>query len=178
MMDKSVLRKSMLAERAKLTSQQQAQAAEAFTMKALAFLADKHYQTIAGYYPFRNELNILPLLEILRLKGKTILLPRTPTTPAPLTFHRYHDDILEEGKYSIRQPNADSPVESPDILLVPLVAFDTDYHRLGYGGGYYDRTLASLSPRLLTIGCAYNFQQVDTLQPEAHDEKLDKVISV
>lgn len=167
----------MLVKRAALPKPLRVQAAKEFTVKALSYLEGKNFQTIAGYYPFKSELDVLPLLETLREQGKAILLPRTPSKPAPLTFHLYNESNLETGKYGIKQPAADSSSHSPDVILVPLLAFDKNYNRLGYGGGYYDRTLANLSPAPITIGCAYHFQQIETLTAEPHDRKLDIIIS-
>lgn len=178
MINKTSLRQSMLAQRNALTEQQQAQAAQKFTVKALDYLKTKNYKTIAGYYPFRGELNLLPLLAELEEMGKTVLLPRTPDKPAPLTFYHYNKNALETGRYGITQPKDNGLTYIPDIILVPLVAFDANHNRLGYGGGYYDRTLASLKPRPISIGCAYEFQRVEALKAEAHDELLDMIITL
>jgi len=176
MLDKTILRQTMLQKRQQLTSQERESAATAWTKTALEFLSIQNYQTIAGYMPIRGELNVLPLLEALREAGKTILLPRTPETPAALTFHEYHEEQLESGLYDIQQPTANCTIHTPDIILVPLTAFDEKGNRLGYGGGYYDRTLAEFNG--ISIGCAYDFQRVDSLLVEAHDKPLDSVIAL
>ncbi len=166
----------MLEHRLQLSLAEQETYTEKWTVKALEFLSSQAYQTIAGYMPIRGELNVLPLLESLRKSSKTILLPRTPETPAALTFHEYHEEQLENGVSDIQQPTANCTIHTPDIILVPLTAFDEKGNRLGYGGGYYDRTLAEFNGT--SIGCAYDFQRVDSLPVEPHDKPLDSVIAL
>ena len=168
----------MLKRRQALSLLDQEAYAKAWTVKALEFLTTQNYQTIAGYMPIQGELDVLALLEALRDSGKTILLPRTPEIPDALTFHEYHTDQLKSGLYGIQQPLSHCPQHCPDIILVPLVAFDEARNRLGYGGGYYDRTLTAIAPPPLTLGCAYDFQKVDMLPTEAHDRQLDRVIAL
>ena len=177
-LDKPSLRQELLHQREQLSEASRAEYAQSWSKKLMALLQEKPFQTIAGYNPIRGELDVLPALEALRDQGKIVLLPRTPEEPGPLSFHAYEADKLETGKYGILQPLAESPVHLPDILLVPLVACTADGHRLGYGGGYYDRTLASLSPRSFTIGCAYEFQLVESFPAQPHDMQLDTILTV
>ena len=113
-------------------------------------------RTVAGYYPMAHELDVLPRLRPLwsTPAGPDCVsaLPRTPAQGLPLTFHRWAEgDALVPERFGTM--TSDGPLVEPDILLVPLLAFDRRGHRLGYGGGYYDRTIAAM-PSAWTIGCA------------------------
>jgi len=175
--NKDIIRKSLLEKRRQLSASERQQAALTLQANLLKFLADKEFQSLGGYSPIRGEIDILPSLEALRQQGKTIALPRLPAVPGALPFHEFFPNELEKGRFDIPQPPASARQVVPDILLIPLVAFDKQGYRLGYGGGYYDRTLAALDPRPLAIGCAYAFQQVETLPAEPHDQQLDIVIT-
>ena len=178
MEEKQLIRRQMLQKRAALNEAYQKRESEKGCETAYDFLKDKDYQTLAAYRPIRHELNILPLLQQLRGEGKTILLPRMDVSNRQLTFHEYrHDAELEKGPYDVHQPKADSPHHQPDIILLPLVACDAKGNRLGYGGGYYDRTLAKIEPRPMLIGCGYDFQTLETLPLEPHDQGLDALIT-
>ena len=176
MLSKQKIRQQMLFQRQKLSMEERENACRMWTQLALDHLAAKRYGTIAGYMPIRGELDVMPLLSRLQEAGKILLLPRTPKNPAPLTFHHYTPDHVEKGKYGITQPTAQCEVMQPDVVLVPLVAYDKLGNRLGYGGGYYDRTLAELTPQPHTIGCAYAFQKLKKLQAETHDICLDIIL--
>jgi 5-formyltetrahydrofolate cyclo-ligase len=94
-----------------------------------------------------------------------------------LEFHRVPQGyVLMPGSFGIHEPLAHWPVVTPSVLLVPLLAFDGSGHRLGYGGGYYDRTLAGLK-NVRAIGIAYAGQQIEALPHEAHDIRLDAVLT-
>lgn len=178
MLSKTELRNTLLERRNALDEAERQKATALFVKRALSYLEDKTFQTIAGYSPIHGEIDVRALLEALRKIGKTVLLPRTPEHPAPLVFHEYHIDLLETGKYHIEQPTADCRVFEPEFILVPLLAFDDAGYRLGYGGGYYDRTLSNMASPPITVGCAYAFQKVEALPCEPHDIRLDKIISV
>ncbi len=128
---------------------------------------------VAGYWPLAGEIDIRPLLHALHERGHEIALPETPPVGAPLAFHRWRPGAtLTEGPRRTFHPAQDPVV--PDILLVPLLAFDRAGHRLGYGAGYYDRTLAALSGRT-AIGCGFATQEVEAVPAEAHDRRLDAI---
>ena len=108
---------------------------------------------VAGFYPLNRELDVTPLLRQLRQAGHVVALPRTPARGLPLSFHRWaNDEDLRPDRFATT--TSCGPVVAPDLILVPLLAFDRRGHRLGYGGGFYDRTIAGL-PGVHTIGCAY-----------------------
>ncbi len=108
---------------------------------------------VAGFHPIGRELDLTGLLIALRAEGHVIALPRTPPRGQPLAFHRWAEgDTLARERFGTMA--SDGPLVQPGLLLVPLLAFDRRGHRLGYGGGYYDRTIAAM-PGVRTIGCAY-----------------------
>jgi 5-formyltetrahydrofolate cyclo-ligase len=132
---------------------------------------------IAGYHAHRDEADPALLLQALARAGAHIAFPRVTAKDAPLEFHRLPDgEILHPGAYGIHEPLAHWPRAIPDVLLVPLLAFDDHGTRLGYGGGYYDRTLAAL-PKARAIGIAYAGQRMDFLPRDAHDYPLHAILT-
>lgn len=131
------------------------------------------HKIIAAYLPMHGEADPAQAAALALEAGKVIALPRTDRATKTLHFHR-HDasDPLETGAYGIRQPFAAAPIITPDLLLVPLIAFDRRGNRLGQGGGYYDRALATL-PDAVTIGIGWDWQEVVEIPTEAWDRRLD-----
>lgn len=104
-------------------------------------------------------------------------LPVIHTRAAPLDFHLWTPETpMRSGQYNIPEPQGTAAV-TPDILLIPCVGVDRKRYRMGYGGGYYDRTLAALSPRPQAIGIAYADTVVESIAPQAHDIALDRVVT-
>ena len=127
---------------------------------------------VAGFWPMGHEIDPRPLLHALHDRGHTIVLPVTPPRGAPLSFRRWGPaDALERGPMGTRQPASTAEALSPTFLLVPLLAFDRRGHRLGYGGGYYDRTLAAL-PGAVTLGIGYAAQELDEVPAGPEDAPL------
>lgn len=112
--------------------------------------------------------------------GHTIALPRISAPDAPLQFHAHTDPYgesdLEEGPFDLMQPASDAPRVEPDVLFVPLVGFTESGHRIGQGGGFYDRWITSHRVAI-AIGLAWDVQKVDRLPVEDHDVKLDAVVT-
>jgi 5-formyltetrahydrofolate cyclo-ligase len=128
---------------------------------------------VAGFLPIGDEIDIRPLLDTLRMRGHPIVLPVTPQRGLPLTFRLWAEDgELIGGRFGTSHPAG--PACVPDFLLVPLLAFDVHGHRLGYGAGYYDRTLAALQERF-ALGCAYAGQLMDAVPAGPYDVPLDAV---
>ncbi len=125
---------------------------------------------VAGFWPLPGEIDIRGLLETLHRHVHTIALPVTPPSGEPLAFRRWSPGTaLRPGRFGTLAPDGDEV--RPDWLFVPLLAFDRRGHRLGYGGGYYDRTLAAL-PDAVAIGCAFAAQEVAEVPAGPNDVKL------
>jgi 5-formyltetrahydrofolate cyclo-ligase len=132
---------------------------------------------VAGYHAHQDEADPARLLLALAKTGAPVAFPRIVRRDAALEFHLVPEgEILRPGAYGIHEPLEHWPRARPDILLVPLLAFDDRGYRLGYGGGYYDRTLAA-SPHARAIGIAYAGQRVDFLPHDAHDCRLDAILT-
>jgi len=135
---------------------------------------------VSGYWPFGSELDIRPLMTHLRDCGHVCALPAVTAPDAPLTFHVWSPgDRLQSGSLGEPTPDPATEIVEPDVLLVPLLAFDRQGYRLGYGGGYYDRTLRGLRTKreILAVGVAYADQEVDAVFHGDTDEPLDWVIT-
>lgn len=135
-------------------------------------------ETVAAYWPRGSEADIRVLMSDLQRVGHPIALPRVVEDEGPLEFRLFESgDPLSPGPFDVRQPAPEAPLVRPHILLVPLLAFDASGYRLGYGVGYYDRTLAALRKdhKILAIGIAYAGQMIDKVPREAHDEPLDLI---
>ena len=128
---------------------------------------------VAGFWPLPGEIDILPLLHALVERGNIVALPVTPPRGEKLTFRRWQPgDLLLPGRFGTQHP--EGPELRPDVLLVPLLAFDRAGRRLGYGAGYYDRTLAGL-PDAPAIGCAFAAQEIDEVPAGPNDARLTAV---
>ena len=136
---------------------------------------------VAGYWPIRSEISPLALMAELARDGLATALPVTPEPGGALEFRLWQEgDALVAGPHGTSEPGAGAPAATPDMLLVPLLAFDDSCHRLGYGGGFYDRTIAALraaGPGVVAVGLAYGEQRVARLPVEAHDAALDAVLT-
>lgn len=137
---------------------------------------------VAGYWPFRSEIDPRPLLERLTRLGLKAALPVTPPkgSDEPLTFRLWDPaHNLARGHFGVHEPSPEAETVEPDLVLVPMLAFDRRGHRLGYGAGHYDRTLErlrALKP-VTAIGLAFAAQEVERLPADPHDQKLDGVVT-
>jgi 5-formyltetrahydrofolate cyclo-ligase len=135
---------------------------------------------IAGYWPIFSEADAKPLLNALHQKACTCFLPVVVAHGSSLIFREWQPgDELVTSDIGILEPDADKPVGVPDILLLPLLAYDKQGYRMGYGGGYYDRTLSDLrdSDKITAIGIAYAGQEVNDVPYENFDQRLDWVLT-
>lgn len=135
---------------------------------------------VALYWPMGEELDARPLVQILLRQGRAVALPATPPKGAPLTFRRFTPETtLRPGPFKTSEPPAAAPALTPKVVFAPLLAFDGAGRRLGYGGGYYDRTLQSLRAAgpVKAYGLAYAGQEVSRTPTDALDEPLDGVVT-
>jgi 5-formyltetrahydrofolate cyclo-ligase len=133
---------------------------------------------VSAYLAMGSELDPAPTIAALAARGHAALMPVVTGRGQPLLFRHWRPgDRLVKGPLGTRTPHPDALEDDPDVLLVPLLAFDAAGYRLGYGGGYYDRTLRSLRGRrkIIAIGLAYTGQEVTSVPHEAYDERLDAV---
>ncbi|MBX3506903.1 MAG: 5-formyltetrahydrofolate cyclo-ligase [Parvibaculum sp.] len=136
---------------------------------------------VAGYAAMGSEADPLELLRRLEAAGHVCALPAVALRQAPLVFRRWRTgDVLVPGDHGTQEPSSDAPACRPDVVLMPLLAFDGSGRRLGYGGGYYDRTLAALRAEgtpLLAVGVAFSAQEAQDLPEDDYDERLDWVVT-
>ena len=134
----------------------------------------------AAYLPIRSEISPLPLIAALHDAGVSTAMPVTPADGQPLSFQRWAvGDVLENGPYGTRQPPVGGTPVLPDVILAPLLAFDLAGWRLGYGGEFYDRTIANFAAyghRASVIGLAYDGQKLDKVPVGPYDMPLDAVL--
>ena len=175
--EKQAMRAEARAARRAVSAAERGAAAESVARIGLGFL-DRVPSVVAGYYPVRSEFDCLPLLKRLATEGWTLTLP-VIVGAAPLQFREWaFGAALEPGPFGIPEPS-DAPPAVPDILLVPLLAFDRHGYRLGYGGGHYDRTLAGLRAQgeVTAIGLAFDAQEVAQVPLCPYDERLDWIVT-
>jgi len=135
---------------------------------------------VSAYMPVRDELDPRPLLQALVARGMVAAMPCVVGVGTPLLFRQWNTGAaLVPRTFGLWEPAADAPVVEPDLLLVPLLAFDRGGHRLGYGRGYYDRTLASLRAqrRIVAVGLAFAAQAMLSLPAGDHDQRLDWIVT-
>ncbi|HUO53376.1 MAG TPA: 5-formyltetrahydrofolate cyclo-ligase [Rhodoblastus sp.] len=184
--EKARLRAQFSAARAALSPGDAVAAAEKCAARALAFVLEKAprpAQTrapVALYAALPGELDCFPLLAALAERRFPTLLPIAGAKATPLTFRLWKPgDALAQGRFGLREPLETAPAMRPRILFAPLLAFDRAGTRLGFGGGYYDATLAALRGQksVLAGGLAFSCQEAAKIPREAHDGKLDFVIT-
>jgi 5-formyltetrahydrofolate cyclo-ligase len=177
--DKKALRAAALARRDDLREDQRAAAAQAIATRPFPVdIPDR--AIVAGYFPIRSEIDPRPLMQALEARGAQLALPVVVARDKSLRFRAWHrDQPLVAGPFNTSHPHDDAPGIIPDIVLVPLAAFDRRGHRIGYGGGYYDRTLCSLRARkpVLAAGVAFAVQEVETVPASPHDAVLDIILT-
>src|SRR5258707_8703370 len=176
---KATLRAAALAARDVLASARRTAAAETIALRGLPFEITPG-AVLAGYSPIRSEIDPVPLMRKLAVPGVQVALPAIVAGDRPLKFRAWSpDDRLQRGRLGILEPSADAKEVIPDILLVPLAAFDRAGHRIGYGAGHYDRTLEHLRKMkaITAIGVAFAAQEVEAVPALLHDAALDYVLT-
>jgi 5-formyltetrahydrofolate cyclo-ligase len=176
---KTAIRRAAVAGRDALPSDVRQSAAQ--TIAARKFpLAISPGIIVSGFMPLKTEINPLPLMRALAQAGAMLALPVVAGRGKPLVIRAWRwGEPLAEGVWGIRQPQSEAAEVDPDILLVPLLAFDRAGNRIGYGAGYYDMTIHRLRARkpVVAIGIAFAIQEVPAVPATPRDERLDLVLT-
>ena len=176
---KAALRREAIARRDALPAAERQQAAETTADRPFP-VAITPGVVVSAFMPLKSEINPLPLMRKLAAAGATLALPVVAGKGLPLVMRRWAFGApLASGVWGIREPPPDAPAVDPDVLIVPLLAFDRHGHRLGYGAGYYDMTLAALRAKkpVVAIGLGYASQEVERVPITPRDERLDLVLT-
>ncbi len=176
---KTELRSEAAARRDALPAETRKAAAEAIAARAFP-LPITSGAIVAGFMPLKSEINPLPLMKALVAAGARLALPKIAGRGKPLIMRAWPWGApLDAGQWGIREPKADAAEVDPDILLVPLLAFDRNGHRIGYGAGYYDMTIARLRSlkKVTAVGIAFAMQEVPAVPATERDERLDLVLT-
>jgi 5-formyltetrahydrofolate cyclo-ligase len=176
---KSNLRREMIARRDALPVDARAAAAEAIGIRPFPVPVIPG-AIVSGFMPMKSEINPLPLMKKLAGEGARLALPVVGGRGKPLVMRAWNfGEALGSGVWGIREPKPEAEEVEPDLLLVPLLAFNRSGHRLGYGGGYYDLTIARLRARkaVIAIGLAFAAQEVAELPVTPRDAALDLVLT-
>jgi len=171
-------RRTALIEARTALSSREHGAASAEIYKGLTRLFAPFSRSLVGaYWPFRREYNVLAFLEWLTGRHHEVALPVVVGKGMPLEFRRWTRDMeLVSGVYDIPYPASGEPVK-PTILLIPMVGFDEAGYRLGYGGGFYDRTIATYAEKPLCVGNGFELGRLETIHPLPHDIPMDYVVT-
>jgi 5-formyltetrahydrofolate cyclo-ligase len=176
---KAELRKSALTRRDTLPAAERQAGAEAVAARAFP-VAIQPGVIVSGFSPLKSEINPLPLMRRLAAAGAKLALPVVAGRGKPLIMRAYaFGQELNAGVWGIREPKEDAPEVEPDIMIVPLAAFDRRGNRIGYGAGYYDMTINRLRGRkpVVAIGIAYASQEVPQVPVTPRDARLDLVLT-
>jgi 5-formyltetrahydrofolate cyclo-ligase len=176
---KAEMRKAAFARRDAMPASERQAAAESIAARPfpVALASDA---IVSGFSPIKTEVNPLPLLRKLAAAGARLALPVVAGRGKPLIMRAYaFGQELSTGVWGIREPKADAPEVDPDILIVPLVAFDRHGHRIGHGAGYYDMTISRLRTMkpIVAVGIAYALQEFGEVPTTSRDARLDLVLT-
>jgi 5-formyltetrahydrofolate cyclo-ligase len=175
---KAELRREMIARRDALPADVRSAVAE--TIAARPFPVSAPGVVVSGFMPMKGEINPLPLMKKFSGKGARLALPVITGRGRPLVMRAWNfGEPLVSGVWGIREPPVQAAEVEPDILLVPLVAFDRAGRRLGYGGGYFDLTITRLRARkpIVAMGIAFAVQEIAAVPAAPHDAALDLVLT-
>jgi 5-formyltetrahydrofolate cyclo-ligase len=176
---KADLRREMIARRDALPPESRSAAAEAIAARPFPLPVGAG-KIVSGFMPMKSEINPLPLMKKLADAGAQLALPVTGRRGQPLVMRAWSwGEPLASGVWGIREPRPEAPQVDPDVLLVPLLAFDRAGYRLGYGGGYYDLTLAQVRTRkaVIAVGLAYAVQEIARVPTTPRDAAVDLVLT-
>jgi 5-formyltetrahydrofolate cyclo-ligase len=174
---RAALRRRKLAARMALDTTTHAELSARIESHLAALLAPLPPRTLAFCAPVRGEFDARPLASLLLARGWQTAMPIVVEPDAPMRFRRWTpSSAMGVDRYGIPIP-LDGPDLVPDVVLLPLLAFDAQGFRLGYGGGYFDRTLAVLVPRPLAIGIGFELGRVADIRPQTHDIPLAAIVT-
>lgn len=179
-MAKAALRSSAIGRRAQASPQLRSALASRLATEGLKLAATWRPRVISAFYPIRDEPDTLPLLSALADAGYSTALPVTTSRGEPLLFRAWRPGgSLTRGAMNIPEPLLQAPEVDPDLLFVPLAAFDRRGHRIGFGAGHYDRTLAKLRAMgsICAVGAAFSVSEIPAAPTEPHDEPLDFILT-
>jgi 5-formyltetrahydrofolate cyclo-ligase len=170
-------RERLIALRRSLAPAERRAFGRAIEAQLFSLLTELRPRFLGAYWPFRAEFDPRPLLARLTEEGVRIALPAVVDKKGPLEYRAWRPgESLIDGVWGIPTPEK-REIVLPEAVLVPLVGFDRASYRLGYGGGYFDRTLAALAPRPLAIGIGFEILQIETIHPQPHDMPMDLVVT-
>lgn len=175
---KSAARKAAFAKR-KLAREAAPDAGQLVRDHLLASRYLTGVQVVTAYRPIRTEIDPNPLMEALHAAGHRLAVPVITGEGQPLTFHEWWPGVaMQAGPFGAEIP-VDTPAVTPDLILAPLLSFDRRGYRLGYGGGFYDRTLEGLRAqgRVTAMGLAFAAQEVEEVPIEETDQRLDAILT-
>jgi len=176
---KAILRREAIARRDVLPAAERARAAEVIAARNFP-VALAPGTIVSGFSPMKSEINPLPLMRKLAEAGARLALPVVAGKGKPLVMRAWvFGEPLAAGVWGIREPKPEAAEVEPDILIVPLLAFDRRGHRIGYGAGYYDMTIAALRAKkpIVAVGIAYAIQEVPAVPTTPRDARLDLVLT-
>ena len=176
---KARLREQAFARRDALLADERAAAAEAIAARPFPVTITTG-MIVSGFSPMKTEINPLPLMRKAAQLGARLALPAIAGRGRPLIMRTYaFGDELARGQWGIREPKADAPEVAPDILIVPLAAFDRAGHRIGYGAGYYDLTINALraKKKVIAMGIAFAAQEITSVPATERDARLDFLLT-
>jgi 5-formyltetrahydrofolate cyclo-ligase len=177
--EKAELRAAALAKREAMPAQQRADAAS--TIAARDFpVPVANGAIVSGFSPMKSEINPIPLMRKLFDAGAQLALPVIVGRGKPLIMRAWKfGDPFKAGQWGIREPVAEAPEVYPDILIVPLAAFDRRGHRIGFGAGYYDMTIAALraKKKVTAVGIAFSVQEIERVPSTDRDARLDFMLT-
>ncbi|MBV8839690.1 MAG: 5-formyltetrahydrofolate cyclo-ligase [Alphaproteobacteria bacterium] len=177
--EKAIIRRDALTRRNALPADLRAQAAESIAARVFP-LPVAPGTIVSGFMPLKSEINPLPLMRALAARGAGLALPAIAGRGKPLMMRAFaFGDELDSGQWGIREPKPEAGEVAPDIMLVPLLAFDRAGNRIGYGAGYYDMTIAkfrAVKP-VTTIGIAFGAQEIAEVPVTERDARLDLVLT-
>jgi 5-formyltetrahydrofolate cyclo-ligase len=177
---KALLRQQGLARRGKVDPAVRDALTARLAAEGVRFAETCRARTVSAFHPIRDEPDTLALLDALAQAGFATALPVTVSRGSPLTFRLWRPgDPTVRGAMNIAEPSPVAPAVEPDLLFVPLAAFDRRGHRIGFGAGHYDRTLSRLRAKgpIQAVGVAYAASEVDAVPNEPHDQPVDFILT-